>query len=178
MNRISTCVATNYDYIRNVRTPSVPMERLYNEIKTNISFVCEGRNCRLETAQDVQNRVMNRLTDWGKFLESKKKSIVECLIRQIEQDDVILTFGESERITEALVGAASKKPRQFRVVVIGGRPKQNNENMLRKLVQHHVPCTLAPLNALPFMMETTTKAIVSASAMLANGSAVADIGTV
>ena len=105
MNRISTCVATNYDYIRNVRTPSVPMERLYNEIKTNISFVCEGRNCRLETAQDVQNRVMNRLTDWGKFLESKKKSIVECLIRQIEQDDVILTFGESERITEALVGA-------------------------------------------------------------------------
>ena len=72
-----------------------------------------------------------------------------------------------------------QKPfRQFRVVVVGGRPKQNNENMLRKLVQHHVPCTLAPLNALPFIMETTTKAIVSASAMLANGSAVADIGTV
>ncbi|KAK8805950.1 hypothetical protein WA171_007036, partial [Blastocystis sp. BT1] len=177
-NRISTCVAMNYEYIRNVRAPSVPMERLYNEIKTTISFVCDGRNCRLETAQDIHNRVMNRLNDWGKFLESKKKSIVECLIHQIEQDDVILTFGESERITEALVGAALQKPfRQFRVVVVGGRPKQNNENMLRKLVQHHVPCTLAPLNALPFIMETTTKAIVSASAMLANGSAVADIGT-
>lgn len=131
----------NYEYIRNVRAPSVPMERLYNEIKTTISFVCDGRNCRLETAQDIHNRVMNRLNDWGKFLESKKKSIVECLIHQIEQDDVILTFGESERITEALVGAALQKPfRQFRVVVVGGRPKQNNENMLRKLCP--APCSL------------------------------------
>ena len=119
------------------------MERLYNEIKTTISFVCDGRNCRLETAQDIHNRVMNRLNDWGKFLESKKKSIVECLIHQIEQDDVILTFGESERITEALVGAALQKPfRQFRVVVVGGRPKQNNENMLHENDAARILCDL------------------------------------
>jgi len=43
----------------------------------------------------------------------------------------------------------------------------------------HLPIQfVAPLNALPYVMEPATKAIVSASAMLANGSAVADIGTV
>ena len=41
----------------------------------------------------------------------------------------------------------------FRVIVIGGRPKQNNENMLRRLVEKKVSCSIAPLNALPFVME-------------------------
>lgn len=179
MSRISRCVAANYAYIRSVRAPSVPMERLFAEIKTSISFVSDGRASGEETAQAVHDRVESRLNDWGKFLESKKRSIVECLTRQIEADDVLVTFGESERVTEALVAAARRSPAiRFRVVVIAGRPKINNDAMLRKLVQNRVACTLAPLNALPYVMETATKAIVSASAMLANGSAVADIGTV
>lgn len=179
MSRISRCVAANYAYIRSVRAPSVPMERLFAEIKTSISFVSDGRASGEETAQAVHDRVESRLNDWGKFLESKKRSIVECLTRQIEVDDVVVTFGESERVTEALVAAARRSPAiRFRVVVIAGRPKINNDAMLRKLVQNRVACTLAPLNALPYVMETATKAIVSASAMLANGSAVADIGTV
>ncbi|KAK8791402.1 hypothetical protein WA588_001410, partial [Blastocystis sp. NMH] len=178
MSRISRCVAANYAYIRSVRAPSVPMERLFAEIKTSISFVSDGRASGEETAQAVHDRVESRLNDWGKFLESKKRSIVECLTRQIEVDDVVVTFGESERVTEALVAAARRSPAiRFRVVVIAGRPKINNDAMLRKLVQNRVACTLAPLNALPYVMETATKAIVSASAMLANGSAVADIGT-
>ena len=110
---------------------------------------------------------------------------MENLVKQIDEGDVIITFGESSRITEAFVKAAAlfnKKSHSenfvpFRVVVIGGRPKQNNENTLRKLVKEHVPCTLAPLNALPYVLETATKAFVSASSMLANGSAIADSGT-
>ena len=110
---------------------------------------------------------------------------MENLVQQIDEGDVIVTFGESSRITEAFVKAAAQFNRRersdasipFRVVVIGGRPKQNNENTLRKLVKEHVPCTLAPLNALPYVLETATKAFVSASSMLANGSAIADSGT-
>ena len=110
---------------------------------------------------------------------------MENLVEQIDEGDVIITFGESSRITEAFVKAAalfnkrnhSENAVPFRVVVIGGRPKQNNENTLRKLVKERVPCTLAPLNALPYVLETATKAFVSASSMLANGSAIADSGT-
>lgn len=113
------------------------------------------------------------------------------LMDMIDQDDVIVTFGESSRITEALVSVAAMwkgRKAPFRVIVIGSRPKKSNENMLRRLVKESVPCTLAPLNALPYVMEvllleffhgqSATKAFISATAMLINGSAIADIGTV
>ena len=78
------------------------------------------------------------------------------LMEMIDQDDVVVTFGESSRISEALVNVAAKwkgRKAPFRVIVIGSRPKTSNENMLRRLVRENVPCTLAPLNALPYVME-------------------------
>ena len=78
------------------------------------------------------------------------------LMDMIDQDDVIVTFGESSRITEALVSVAAMwkgRKAPFRVIVIGSRPKKSNENMLRRLVKESVPCTLAPLNALPYVIE-------------------------
>ena len=76
---------------------------------------------------------------------------------------MIITFGESKRITEAFVKAADLFNQHneedfvapFRVVVIGGRPKQNNENMLKRLVEKKVSCSIAPINALPFVMEVS-----------------------
>ena len=55
---------------------------------------------------------------------------MENLVQQIDEGDVIVTFGESSRITEAFVKAAAQFNRRersdasipFRVVVIGGRP--------------------------------------------------------
>lgn len=86
---------------------------------------------------------------------------MDNLVHQIDDDDVIITFGESKRITDAFVKAAElfnkyhdgENETPFRVIVIGGRPKQNNENMLRRLVEKNVSCSIAPINALPFVME-------------------------
>lgn len=92
-------------------------------------------------------------------LQKRKETIVDNLVSQIDDDDVIITFGESKRITEALVKAADLFTNgrgdvaPFRVIVIGGRPKQNNENMLRRLVERKVSCSIAPINALPYVME-------------------------
>lgn len=94
-------------------------------------------------------------------LQKRKETIVDNIVSQIDEDDVIITFGESKRITEAFVKAAEQfNPSQdedfvapFRVIVIGGRPKKNNENMLRRLVEKKVSCSIAPINALPFVME-------------------------
>lgn len=92
-------------------------------------------------------------------LQKRKETIVDNLVSQIDDDDVIITFGESKRITEALVKAADLFANgrdtiaPFRVIVIGGRPKQNNENMLRRLVERKVSCSIAPINALPYVME-------------------------
>ena len=94
-------------------------------------------------------------------MQKRKETIVDNIVNQIDEDDVIITFGESKRITEAFVKAAELfNPSQdedyvapFRVIVIGGRPKKNNENMLRRLVEKKVGCSIAPINALPFVME-------------------------
>ena len=96
---------------------------------------------------------------------------MDNLVRQIDDDDVIITFGESKRITEAFVKAAELFNEHneedyvapFRVVVIGGRPKQNNENMLRRLVEKRVSCSIAPINALPFVMEVRTGRLIQSS---------------
>ena len=94
------------------------------------------------------------------MLKENKEGVISHLIDMIDQEDVVVTFGESSRITEALERAATKwsgKKAPFRVVVSGSRPKQNNENMLRRLVSKQVPCTLAPLNALPYVMEVVLR---------------------
>lgn len=163
----------NYNYLALSRRASIPMERVYNQVREAIKDAQEKKS----SAMDVRTCILDALDTQESGMEDRKGKIVENLTRMIDEEDVIITFGESERITRAFIEAASNG-RKFSVIVIGTRPKTTNENMLRKLVTNGVPCTLAPLNALPFLMETTTKAIVSASQVLANGSVIADIGTV
>lgn len=193
---LSKSLTRQYEYICSVRSPSVPMKRVYEEIHEVINSI--DRSTEPQHAKEQIQRKVNDLQNVGETrradlqgLRRNKEGVVKHLMEMIDQDDVIVTFGESSRITEALVSVAAKwkgRKAPFRVIVIGSRPKKSNENMLRRLVKENVPCTLAPLNALPYVMEvgvplgshaqSATKALISATAMLINGSAIADIGTV
>ena len=149
------------------------MERIYHQVQEAINDSLETKT----SAGDVRENVLEMLEVLESGIKDRKDKTVNNIAHVIDNDDVILTLGESERIKRAFI-RASQEGRKFSVIVIGTRPKTTNEDMLRQLVSKGIPCTLAPLNALPLLMENTTKAIVSASQVLANGSIFADLGTV
>ena len=149
------------------------MERIYHQVQEAINDSLETKS----SAGDVRENVLEMLDVLESGNKDRKDKTVTNIAHVIDNDDVILTLGESERIKRAFI-LASQEGRKFSVIVIGTRPKTTNEDMLRQLVSKGIPCTLAPLNALPLLMENTTKAIVSASQVLANGSIFADLGTV
>ncbi|XP_014216329.1 translation initiation factor eIF-2B subunit delta [Copidosoma floridanum] len=104
------------------------------------------------------------------------KAIAKAIQKKIFNGDVILTYGFSSVIHKSLCDAHDSK-KQFRVIVVDGRPWLEGKELLRRLVKHGIDCSYVLINALSFIMPQVSKVFLGAHAILANGAVISRVGT-
>ena len=121
------------------------------------------------------------------FIDKRIKSADELIMRnllglephttpKIVDGDVVLTYGRSHVVEEALKYAHSLNTK-FRVVVVDSRPRLEGRGLLKSLAEHGIQCTYVLLSAVSYVMKDVTKVILGAAAMMANGTALSRVGT-
>lgn len=86
------------------------------------------------------------------------------------------TFFSSSLVTKILKDA-HLAGKQFKVVVIDGRPFLEGRTMLQRLVQIGISCSYVQMNAISYVMNQATKLLLGAHALLTNGYVMSRIGT-
>ncbi|KAJ8919624.1 hypothetical protein NQ315_002246 [Exocentrus adspersus] len=95
---------------------------------------------------------------------------------KITNGDIILTYGCSSLIRKILL-EAHKDGKKFEVVVIDGRPLFEGREMVRRLVEAGIKCTYILINAVSYIMNSVSKVLLGAHALLTNGYVMSRIGT-
>ncbi|XP_066252590.1 translation initiation factor eIF2B subunit delta [Euwallacea similis] len=95
---------------------------------------------------------------------------------KIVNGDVILTYGCSSLIRNILLLANDYK-KKFSVIIVDSRPLLEGREMLRRLVSAGIKCSYVLINGLSWAMRHSTKVLLGAHALLANGSVMSRIGT-
>lgn len=107
----------------------------------------------------------------------KASDAISMKVREkISNGDVILTYGCSSLITKILL-EAQNDGKKFKVVIVDGRPLLEGRELLRRLVVAGLDCSYVLINALSYVMNSVTKVILGAHAILTNGYVMSRIGT-
>ncbi|XP_037945578.1 translation initiation factor eIF-2B subunit delta-like isoform X3 [Teleopsis dalmanni] len=152
---LAVSVTNAYKHIKHVLT-QLPTEQPESELKGNLCHFIDTY---------IENQI-------GKAAQAISSSMQE----KICNGDVILTFGCSSLIN-FIFEEAQKRGVNFRVIVVDSRPFCEGQELLRRLAAKEIPCTYVLINALGFVMRETTKVLLGAHALLANGYVMARTGT-
>ncbi|XP_076240716.1 eukaryotic translation initiation factor 2B subunit delta isoform X3 [Calliopsis andreniformis] len=126
---------------------------------------------------DAKNKLTNAIDTYIlEQIELADKAISITIQTKISNGDVILTYSYSSLIHKILLDAhiAGK---QFRVIVVDGRPWLEGQEQLRRLAKHGIECSYILINALSYVMPEVSKVFLGAHAILANGAVMSRVGT-
>jgi translation initiation factor eIF-2B subunit delta len=110
-----------------------------------------------------------------------RRVLVSHAVSKVSPGDVVLTYGYSSTVVDALLAAhlspASPGRVPFSAIVVDGRPGLEGRAALSRLLAAGVPCTYAALSGLALVIKQATKVMLGASAVLSNGAVLARAGT-
>lgn len=111
------------------------------------------------------------------FVREKIDDVASLLVRNVSNSivdgDVILTYGYSPVICEALLEAS--KTHNFRVVVVDSRPTFNSKVVIEKL--HDLDVRYVLISGLSYVMPEVTKVLIEPCGILSNNAALTPVGT-
>ncbi len=120
------------------------------------------------------------ISEIDKFLLEKitqaSATIVKEITNVIRNNEVILTFGRSQVVEMGLI-EAKKNGKNFKVIVVDGRPKLEGKSMTKELASHGIQVTYCLINAVSYVMSDVNTVIMGASSMMSNGAVVSRIGS-
>ncbi|XP_076803534.1 translation initiation factor eIF2B subunit delta-like [Clavelina lepadiformis] len=105
-----------------------------------------------------------------------KQAISNSACSKISDGDVVMIYGSSSLIIHVL-NAAFKTGRNFRVVVVDGRPKLSGIRALRHLCRAGIKCSYVLISAVSYIMPEVTKVFLGAHGLLSNGYVMGSVGT-
>jgi translation initiation factor eIF-2B subunit delta len=112
------------------------------------------------------------------FIEDRIDEVSDFLSRSLSQsileDDVILTYGWSSIICNALK-IAQKKPVRFRVIIVDSRPNFDTRQLVDRIPELDVRYTL--MSGLSYVMPEVKKVLIEPCGILSNNAALTPIGT-
>lgn len=95
---------------------------------------------------------------------------------KINQDDVILTFGNSFLIKH-IFKKAKNSGKKFRVIVVDSYPRLNGRKLVEFLNKLNIDVTYVLISALSYVMKEVNKVLIEAHTLLANGYMISDMGS-
>ncbi|XP_033341559.2 eukaryotic translation initiation factor 2B subunit delta isoform X1 [Megalopta genalis] len=159
-------------YLHHCRPSAVSMQNALRHLlrqMTQLSSALSDADakCKLLNVIDTYIREQIQLADDAISLTIQQK---------VSNGDVILTYGYSSLIHKILLDTHTAE-KQFRVIVVDGRPWLEGREQLRRLAQHGIECSYILINALSYVMPEVSKVFLGAHAILANGAVMSRAGT-
>ncbi|XP_053977269.1 translation initiation factor eIF-2B subunit delta [Hylaeus volcanicus] len=159
-------------YLHHCRPLAVSMQNALRHLKrqmTQFSSVSSDADAKSKLSSGIDTYIQEQI-------QLADKAISITIQTKISNGDVILTYGYSSLIHKILLDAhiAGK---QFRVVVVDGRPWLEGKEQLRRLTKHGIECSYILINALSYVMPEVSKVFLGAHAILANGAVMSRVGT-
>ncbi|XP_055608364.1 translation initiation factor eIF-2B subunit delta [Uranotaenia lowii] len=162
----------NIAFLQNCRPFSVSMTNALKYIKMY------ARQLNVKDSESNQKEFLLEAIDTyvRDQIEKAEEAISISVQDKIYDGDVILTYGCSSLIKHILEEACRRK-KNYRVVIVDSRPRNNEHEMMRQLVARGIDCTCVLINAISYVMPEVTKVLLSAHALLANGCVMSRVGT-
>ncbi|KMQ92731.1 translation initiation factor eif-2b subunit delta [Lasius niger] len=168
---LETCLKKSLAYLHHCRPLAVSQQNAMRHLKLQMT--------RFSSLSDenVKNKLQGMIDTYiSEQIQLADKAISITIREKISNGNVILTYGYSSLIQKILVEAHAAG-KQFRVIVVDGRPWLEGKEQLRRLVKHGIECSYILINALSFIMPEVSKVFLGAHAILANGAVMSRAGT-
>jgi len=114
------------------------------------------------------------------FLETRIVGAIEVITERganlIQNDDIILTFSKSVSVEEILK-KANEQRKDFKVIIVEGRPDRSARNMMERLSALGIKCVFTLTQNVIYLIKDVTKVIIGATALMTNGTLVGRVGT-
>jgi translation initiation factor eIF-2B subunit delta len=159
-------------FFHSYRDKSISMGNAIRYVKAKVGAIPPGmdeEDAKAELMRAIDSFISDRIIN-------AQSAIADFGTRRISNGDVVLTYGMSSVVERILIQAQLAKI-NFRVIIVDARPKLEGKVLLARLVAAGVSCCYVLLPALGYVLSTVNKAFLGAHAMLANGAAVARVGT-
>ncbi|XP_012257898.2 translation initiation factor eIF-2B subunit delta isoform X2 [Athalia rosae] len=159
-------------YLNHCRPLAVSMQNALKHLKwqmTQLPTTVSDEDAKSKLSDAIDTYIREQIQLAG-------KAISNTIQTKISNGDVILTYAFSSLIHNILIDA-HKAGKQFRVIVVDGRPWLEGKELLRRLANHGIECSYILINALSFIMPEVSKVFLGAHAILANGAVMSRAGT-
>ncbi len=94
----------------------------------------------------------------------------------IQNGDVILTFSRSVSVEE-IFKKAFEAGKNFKVIIVEGRPDRSARNMMERLSKIGIKCVFTLTQNVIYLIKDVTKVLLGAAALMTNGTLVGRVGT-
>lgn len=159
-------------YLHHCRPLAVSMQNALRHLKWQMTQLVST-----STDIDAKNKLMSSIDTYIlEQIQLADESISITIQTKISNGNVILTYGYSSLIQKILMDAYDAG-KQFRVIIVDGRPWLEGKEQLRRLTKHGIECSYVLINALSFVMPEVSKVFLGAHAILANGAVMSRVGT-
>lgn len=171
---LSMLLSTQIDFLTKARPLGVSMGNCIRWLKqaiTSLPIDLTDEQAKEELDAQILQFIKERIDLAGRVISS---TVFEVL----GDDEVILTYGHSEVVVNALIFAKSQNSsKKLRVIVVDSQPLFEGKTTLQKLVDAGIDCTYVPLSALFFVLHDVTQVLLGAHAVLSNGRLFSRVGT-
>jgi translation initiation factor eIF-2B subunit delta len=177
-HHLTATVNSAVDLLVRARPLSAPMGAAVKLLKLRI-----GRLDPSQPEAAAKEMLLSLLAEYAhEKVVYARRVLVQHAVSKVSAGDVVLTYGYSSTVVDALLAAHSggggkARAVPFSVVVVDGRPGLEGRAALSRLLAAGVPCTYAALSGLAFVIKQATKVMLGASAVLSNGAVLARAGT-
>ncbi|XP_025152721.1 translation initiation factor eIF-2B subunit delta-like isoform X3 [Harpegnathos saltator] len=169
---LEICLRDLLAYLHRCRPVAVSMQNAMRHLKwhmTNFSVTMSTCEAKTKLTGIIDTYIMEQIQLAG-------KAISITIQTKISNGNIILIYGFSSLIYNILVDAHAAG-KQFRVIVVDGRPWLEGREQLKRLAKHGINCSYMFINAVSFIMSEVSKVFLSAHAILANGAVMSRVGT-
>ncbi|EPY33591.1 translation initiation factor eIF-2B subunit beta [Angomonas deanei] len=118
------------------------------------------------------------IADFREEVEGMTNELCKRACRQLHSSDTIITMGCTNTTRRYLVEAAAARV-AFRVIILEGAPSNPSavENLAKELRAYNIDVQVLPDSSTFVVMSVSTKVLVAAESVLANGGMLAAVGT-
>ncbi|XP_025153972.1 translation initiation factor eIF-2B subunit delta-like isoform X2 [Harpegnathos saltator] len=169
---LEICLRDLLAYLHRCRPVAVSMQNAMRHLKwhmTNFSVTMSTCEAKTKLTGIIDTYITEQIQLAG-------KAISITIQTKISNGNIILIYGFSSLIYNILVDAHAAG-KQFRVIVVDGRPWLEGREQLKRLAKHGINCSYMFINAVSFIMSEVSKVFLSAHAILANGAVMSRVGT-
>ncbi|RKP14412.1 hypothetical protein BJ684DRAFT_8641 [Piptocephalis cylindrospora] len=168
---LPTHLSPQITFLVSMRPMSVGMGNAIRYVKYEISILPP------EWSEDQsKEHLIQRIDDFiRERITLADQEIMEAALDRIIDGDVIAVYGRSSIVERTLL-EAHRQGRQFRVIVIDGRPLNEGRWLAKILSDKGIQVLYTEIHGLSYIMEEATKVLFGAHAILGNGAILGRVG--